>query len=134
VKTRDLQTDTVDIAFDASGQPWLAVSQRGLAWPEGNEWVCYGRGSLSRHRNTGGSSERNVDDGPLSESFSCMVIDRQERKWLGSTSGVSCWDGKTWTHYTDEEGLPEKAVTCAALDGGGQLWFGTRAGAACFAP
>ena len=53
-----------------------------------------------------------------------MVWDRPEwaldlgdgagRTWIGTTSGLSIFDGETWTTYTTEDGLANNSVQALA--------------------
>ncbi len=42
--------------------------------------------------------------------------------------------GRSWTTYTEENGLGESYVQAIALDGEGTIWFGTLGGASRFWP
>ena len=39
-------------------------------------------------------------------------------------SGVSKFDGTTWTTYTTADGLADNYVTAIAIDAQGNKWFG----------
>ena len=42
--------------------------------------------------------------------------------------GVSMYDGKTFTHFTEKEGLSSNYVLSILEDSQGNLWFGTDGG------
>ncbi len=49
--------------------------------------------------------------------------------WFGTGGGgVSMYDGKTFTHFTEKEGLSNNIVRTILEDSHGNLWFGTRGG------
>jgi serine phosphatase RsbU (regulator of sigma subunit) len=48
--------------------------------------------------------------------------------WLGTNSGVSKYDGKSFTHFTENEGLLNNIVLSMLQDKSGDLWFGTNGG------
>ena len=49
-----------------------------------------------------------------------MVISGSEHN-----EGVSMYDGETFTHFTQKEGLSNNAVHSILEDSHGNLWFGT---------
>lgn len=49
--------------------------------------------------------------------------------WIGTMNGAAMYDGKDWTIYNVEDGLPHQVVTSIALHPeDGSLWFGTFGG------
>lgn len=52
--------------------------------------------------------------------------------WVGSSRGLSCFDGKIFRHYPVMEYLHTKAVLSIAIDKSGKLWLGTDRGIGCF--
>ena len=49
--------------------------------------------------------------------------------WIGPEAGAAHFDGRAWTVYRPEDGLPHKVITSIALDPQDQsLWFGTFGG------
>ena len=61
-----------------------------------------------------------------------VAYDRLGRFLFGCPQGVGMYDGKQWTLYTGEEGLPFNGFTCAAAGEEGVIWFGTTRGAIRF--
>ncbi len=45
-----------------------------------------------------------------------------------SGGGVSMYDGETFTHFTQKEGLCDNSVHSILEDSHGNLWFGTDGG------
>jgi hypothetical protein len=61
-----------------------------------------------------------------------VAFDARDRLWFASPAGVGCLDGKKWTLYTGQEGLPYNDFTTSASGPGKVVWFGTRLGAIRF--
>ncbi len=60
-----------------------------------------------------------------------LAVDAQGVVWAGTWGGgLSRFDGKTWTQYTVNEGLPGNHVFMLHIDPQGQLWIGTNNGLA----
>lgn len=60
-----------------------------------------------------------------------VFIDTAGKIWFGTTEGVQCYDGSTWTVYnTDNSLLPDNRVYCIVQDQGMSMWFGTGYGCA----
>jgi len=58
-----------------------------------------------------------------------MLQDSNGNVWLGTVmGGVIRYDGKTFTRYTDREGLSNNRVWSSFKDKSGRLWFGTEGG------
>jgi streptogramin lyase len=60
-----------------------------------------------------------------------LAVDAQGVVWCGTWGGgLSRFDGKRWTHYTVNEGLPGNHVFMLHVDPQGILWVGTNNGLA----
>jgi ligand-binding sensor domain-containing protein len=60
-----------------------------------------------------------------------MLEDKSGNLWFGTYGGgVNKYDGKSFTHYTDKEGLSNNIVLSILEDKNGNLWFGTNGGGA----
>ncbi|MDX2069588.1 MAG: two-component regulator propeller domain-containing protein [Haliscomenobacter sp.] len=58
--------------------------------------------------------------------ISCIIQDSKENLWFGSMGGGLCrYDGKYFTHYTENEGLSSNSITCILEDKTGNIWLGT---------
>lgn len=58
--------------------------------------------------------------------ISCIIQDSKENLWFGSMGGGLCrYDGKYFTHYTENEGLSSNSITCILEDKKGNIWLGT---------
>jgi hypothetical protein len=54
--------------------------------------------------------------------------------WLATQSGVSRFDGLTFTNFSKEDGLIDNRVFCIHAGNEGALWFGTEKGVSVFDP
>jgi len=64
-----------------------------------------------------------------------LAVDAQGVVWAGTWGGgLSRFDGKTWTQYTVNEGLPGNHVFMLHIDPQGRLWIGTNNGLARLKP
>jgi ligand-binding sensor domain-containing protein len=55
--------------------------------------------------------------------------------WFGTGwSGVSRFDGETWTSFTTDDGLVSNGVHSIAVAPDGALWFGTAGGVSRYLP
>ncbi len=58
-----------------------------------------------------------------------ILEDKTGNLWFGTYGGgVSRYDGKSFTNFTDKEGLANNAVLNLLQDKQGNIWFGTRKG------
>ena len=61
-----------------------------------------------------------------------MLEDKSGNLWFGAEGGGVCkYDGKSFTHFTDKEGLSNNVVRSIVEDKSGNLWFGTNGGGVC---
>ncbi len=64
----------------------------------------------------------------LSNYVVSMLQDNYGNLWFGTSDGVFKYDGKSFTHFTEKEGLCKNNVYPILQDKSGNLWFGTRFG------
>ncbi len=61
--------------------------------------------------------------------FRCSMKDRAGNLWFGTTSaGLYRYDGTSFTHFSEKEGLPVTAVYSVIEDRAGYIWVGTDSG------
>jgi hypothetical protein len=65
-----------------------------------------------------------------------MIVDRAGNIWLGhpglgSGGGASRYDGKSFKHFTQNDGLNSTNVYCMLEDTAGNIWFGSVDAGAC---
>jgi signal transduction histidine kinase/ligand-binding sensor domain-containing protein len=58
-----------------------------------------------------------------------LYVSRDGHVWLGTGAGLFEYDGSRFRRYTQEHGLPDRAVRAFAEDREGNLWFGSLNGA-----
>ncbi len=94
------------LTIDGNGRPWAAHS-RGLLTLAGGNWLAF--------------------DNPDLFTVESVTIDRQNRLWVGTFStGVSVFDGNTWTTYNRETaGLSSGRIRAMTADGQGRVWLAT---------
>lgn len=80
--------------------------------------------SFTNYTNVNGLADDFVSGG--------VAIDNNNAKWFGTQSGLSKFDGTTWTTYTTSDGLIDNYVQCLAADNESNLWVGTGNGVSKF--
>jgi len=58
--------------------------------------------------------------------FFRFLGDRRGRMWVGSATGLYCWDHGQWMRFTTRDGLKADQVTHVAEDADGAIWFAYR--------
>ena len=61
-----------------------------------------------------------------------LVADASGNMWVGTTAGLSRFDGQQWTTFTQADGLADDAIAPQAVDGQGQVWAGSLKGLSRF--
>jgi ligand-binding sensor domain-containing protein len=60
------------------------------------------------------------------EVISCAFLDNKGVSWFGTNNeGVYSYDGKSFKHYSEADGLSNNGVFSITQDAAGNLWFGT---------
>jgi ligand-binding sensor domain-containing protein/two-component sensor histidine kinase len=69
-------------------------------------------------------------DGLVSNSIRTLFQSSSGELWIGTTDGVSVYDGLKFTNYTIRDGLPSGDINCIIEDRfrQGVMWVGTNAG------
>ncbi len=103
---------------------------------EGNYlWVGTVGGLVKYNRLTGEKTNYNFGNSGLQSNYiTCIDIDNQGNKWIGTGLGLNRFDGVNWTWYnTNNSGLPDNWITCLDIDIQGRKWMGTyESGLVCF--
>ena len=102
------------IYVDGDDNQWIGTDN-GLAFhgsldPE-TDWVVY-----------------DESDGLIDNNVLAVILDRNGIAWIGTTSGVSRFDGQDWTSYTTGDGLAGYIVFSIAIDNDNSVWLGTNDG------
>ena len=61
-----------------------------------------------------------------------LVADASGHVWVGTTTGLSRFDGQQWTTFTHADGLADDVIAPQAVDGQGQMWAGNWKGLSRF--
>ena len=69
-----------------------------------------------------------VPDGLPSAKIPEIIQDLRGDLWIGTNSGLSRYDGKTFTTFTMADGLPHNNVHALLQDRRGNFWIGTKNG------
>lgn len=73
-----------------------------------------------------------IADGLLSDGINCVEVDYNNQVWVGTNSGLSMYDGASWTGYTTVDGLVDNNVKTIAATSAGDIWVGTDFGVSKF--
>lgn len=66
-----------------------------------------------------------IEDGLVNNETYAILQDSQNRIWVSTTGGVSCFNGKSFKNYTTEEGLVSNIAFSLMEDSKGRMWVGT---------
>jgi len=129
--------ETVDTELGySSGYASLAL--RGDGYPHISYRSVHTSGSifidpLLRQDAPAGTPVYAVEVGLASNDITAIAIDKEGNMWFGTEwSGVSKFDGATWTTYNaSNSGLASNSITAIAIDREGNKWFGTRWSGVC---
>ena len=61
-----------------------------------------------------------------------LTADASGHVWVGTTAGLSRFDGWQWTTFTTEDGLVDDVISSLKVDGQGQVWAGSLKGLSRF--
>ena len=93
---------------------------------DGSWWVgTLGNGLYRIGRDGALVSEYDEENGLLQNNVRCLLLDDQERLWIGSKLGLNRLEGERMRTFTVHQGLPNDNIHCAFQDREGNLWFGT---------
>jgi ligand-binding sensor domain-containing protein len=67
-------------------------------------------------------------DGLAPGRITDLVVDHAGQLWIATDSGISRYDGQTFTHFTQADGLDSVQIQALYADGEGMLWAGSRNG------
>lgn len=105
-----------DICHARDGSYWYGVGHNGLFQI---------KGSTVRHFT--------VQDGLASNDVTKVFQDCNGQIWVGTTNGVSVWNGAGFQSFGKDDGLYDSAVGSIAQDKEGNLWIGSGVGLNRFA-
>ena len=64
----------------------------------------------------------------LGHECGCLLEDKDGNIWVGTSSGLSRYDGREFIIFTDKDGLANNSVNCIHQDGDRNIWVGTSNG------
>lgn len=110
------------IAFDNHGNKWIGT-ENGLARFDGRAWTSY------TYESSGSQLSGNkVSSIAVEANGDVWVGTQSEAVMYGKQGGVSRFDGKTWSSWTEgNSALNSNNVTSIAIDRFGTKWIATRA-------
>ncbi len=68
------------------------------------------------------------DDGLVDNRVEALLEDSNQRLWIATLGGISCFSAGRFLNFTTEDGLPNNRIHCICEDRSGHLWFGTDSG------
>lgn len=101
------------LAIDGLGNKWLGTKNRGLFKFDGTNWTNY----------------RSSSSPLLNDTINCLAVDAQNKVWIGTKTGLSTFNGTTWSSYQTVHGLPHNEILSLLPDAPSTIWVGTRGGA-----
>lgn len=66
-----------------------------------------------------------IEEGLVSNETFAILQDSQNRIWVSTTGGISCFNGQTFKNYTTEDGLASNISFGIFEDSKGRIWVGT---------
>jgi len=105
------------IAFDLENRVWLGTSGEGVYVFDAAEWTI--------------NIYNSTDTGLLHDRVSDIVFDNNGQAWIGTKSGISVFDGESWTNFHEgNSDLVKEWITSITIDQHGRVWIGTFLGGA----
>jgi ligand-binding sensor domain-containing protein len=103
-------SEVVCMVMDHDGILWMGVTGRsqGLWSFDGNKFTQY--------------TEK---DGLINNDVISIMVDQNNKIWVGTTKGISVFDRVNWTSYSVENGLPTKRVNAIHQLPNGNILIGT---------
>ena len=92
-------------------------------------WMGSESGLAVYHVGSGERSFLGEGDGLLGTTINDLVLDEEGQLWIATDRGLNYFrSGQGFTHFTRDEGLPDREVLCLGVDRDGSIWAGTRNG------
>ena len=66
-----------------------------------------------------------TEEGLVNNETFAIIQDSQNRIWVSTTGGISCFNGRTFKNYTTEDGLASNIAFSLFEDSRGRIWAGT---------
>lgn len=68
------------------------------------------------------------EDGMIGDVIWRLMLDSNNKLWIGTKNGLSIFDGNTFTNFSSKNGLPHNAVQGITEMENGEVWIGTDGG------
>ncbi len=116
------------ILEDKSGKIWVGT-HKGVCVYDGNKFTTIPitvAGENNLHSNNSPANDRFLGNDVYS-----LLQDRTGKIWLGTTGGVYCYDGTSFSRFLGHDSvinksrLTLKSVQCMLEDKNGNIWFGS---------
>src|SRR6056297_1134869 len=108
--------DTKALAVD-SGYIWAGTQNHGI---------------VVRTFNGAVSKTYNKTDGLLCNEINTVIVDHENKKWIGTAQGLNVFDNNQWVSFTQTDGLVGNDVKSLLDNGEDSLWIGTAKGLSFF--
>ena len=63
-------------------------------------------------------------DGLISNNLTEIIIDSQNRTWIGTYNGISMYSGMEFENFYNQDSISEKYINCI-IENEDNIWFGT---------
>ncbi|MEL6252684.1 MAG: two-component regulator propeller domain-containing protein [Bacteroidota bacterium] len=107
---------------DSKGQYWFGPAGQSVARYDGKSLRYF-----SKEEFFAGNDAVETESG---NSVHAIAEDQQGNIWFGTNYGAVKYDGKTFSNYTEKDGLsnPNISRQCILVDKAGKVWIGTSSG------
>ena len=72
-----------------------------------------------------------VDQGMISSYVFSTLADNKGNIWFGTNAGLSKYDGTSFLHFNEKDGISSNIIYCIYQDKKGRIWLGTYGGGVC---
>lgn len=117
------------VTIDPDGNPWVGTWNGNISRFDGQQWQTHLPGQPVNDLTIDPASAIWAAGGGITR---LTLPAPAERVWLGTTNGVSLFDGGQWQNFTTADGLVDNEVRAIAIDPQGRKWFGTANGVSAF--
>ncbi len=122
VKRHSFEHRIYDLLEDSKSQLWVGTDYGGVFLYDSIEDL-----KMGKIPHTPGRKEpRNIttDNGLAGNWVVRIYEDAQGNIWLGTSTGLSRYDGSSFTSFTTEDGLGSNLISAILQDSNGIFWFG----------
>lgn len=95
---------------------------------KGNFWIGTCGSGLLRIDRQGKRKVFTINDGLLSDIFWAILVDGENRVWIGTHKGLNLYENGTFRSFTTQNGLPSNRVFNLFQDRRGDIWVLTDKG------